>query len=52
MFDGVYNKRRCLITGNTGFKGSWLGFWLSQLGAQVCGVSLPAEKLSHFGLLE
>jgi CDP-glucose 4,6-dehydratase len=52
MFGGVYHKRRCLITGNTGFKGSWLGFWLSQLGAQVCGVSLPAEKLSHFGLLE
>ena len=52
MFGGVYNKRRCLITGNTGFKGSWLGFWLSQLGAQVCGVSLPAEKLSHFNLLE
>lgn len=52
MFGGVYNKRRCLVTGNTGFKGSWLGFWLTRLGAQVCGVSLPAEKLSHWALLE
>ncbi len=52
MFRGVYNKRRCLVTGNTGFKGSWLGFWLTRLGAQVCGVSLPAEKLSHWTLLE
>jgi CDP-glucose 4,6-dehydratase len=52
MFGGVYSKRRCLITGNTGFKGSWLGFWLSRLGACVCGVSLPAEEQSHFKLLE
>ena len=52
MFDGVYSKRRCLITGHTGFKGSWLGFWLSRLGAELCGVSLPVEKPAHFHLLE
>lgn len=52
MFGGVYSKRRCLITGNTGFKGSWLGYWLTRLGAEVCGVSLPAEELSHWNLLE
>ena len=52
MFDGVYSKRRCLITGHTGFKGSWLGFWLSRLGAELCGVSLPVEKTAHFHLLE
>ena len=52
MFDGVYNKRRCLITGHTGFKGSWLGFWLSRLGAEVCGVALEPEELSHYALLE
>ena len=43
MFDAVYNKRRCLITGHTGFKGSWLSFWLNRLGAIVCGVALPME---------
>lgn len=51
MFDGVYNKRRCLITGHTGFKGSWLGFWLEQLGAEICGVALPQEEPSHYGCL-
>ena len=52
MFNGVYSKRRCLVTGNTGFKGSWLGYWLSRLGAEVCGVSLPAGKTSHWDLLD
>lgn len=33
--------RRVLITGHTGFKGSWLSLWLSQLGAQVTGFALP-----------
>lgn len=51
MFDGVYNKRRCLITGHTGFKGSWLGFWLTRLGAEVCGAALPVEEPSHYTLL-
>ncbi|MBR6371825.1 MAG: CDP-glucose 4,6-dehydratase, partial [Victivallales bacterium] len=43
MFADAYNKRRVLITGNAGFKGSWLQFWLERLGADVCGVSLPPE---------
>jgi CDP-glucose 4,6-dehydratase len=33
--------RRVLLTGHTGFKGSWLTCWLRELGAQVLGVSLP-----------
>ncbi len=33
--------RRVLITGHTGFKGSWLAFWLSKLGASVTGFALP-----------
>lgn len=39
MFDNKYNKKKVLITGHTGFKGSWLTAWLLKLGAQVCGVS-------------
>jgi len=39
MFNNVYNKKRVLVTGNTGFKGSWLVEWLKSLGAQVCGIS-------------
>lgn len=35
-----WSDRRVLLTGHTGFKGSWLALWLSQLGAEVCGVAL------------
>ena len=38
--------RRVLLTGHTGFKGSWLTLWLSQLGAVVTGVSLESEQHS------
>jgi CDP-glucose 4,6-dehydratase len=31
--------RRVLITGHTGFKGSWLSLWLAAMGAEVCGLS-------------
>ena len=40
--------RRVLVTGHTGFKGSWLVLWLTQMGAQVTGLSLPAEDISLF----
>jgi CDP-glucose 4,6-dehydratase len=40
MFDGVYAGKRVLVTGHTGFKGSWLSHWLLQLGAKVTGFSL------------
>ena len=33
--------KRVLVTGHTGFKGGWLSVWLRELGAQVCGLSLP-----------
>ena len=35
-----WGKKRVLITGHTGFKGSWLSFWLDLAGAEVCGYSL------------
>lgn len=39
MFNNVYKDKKVLITGHTGFKGSWLTAWLLKLGAKVCGVS-------------
>ncbi len=40
MYNSVYNNKKVLVTGNTGFKGSWLTTWLLKLGANVCGVSI------------
>ncbi|PSB15757.1 CDP-glucose 4,6-dehydratase [filamentous cyanobacterium CCP1] len=37
-----WNGKTVLITGHTGFKGSWLSLWLQSLGAKVIGYSLPA----------
>lgn len=52
LFGGVYRGRRVLVTGHTGFKGSWLALWLQQMGARVCGLALPAPgPLNHARLL-
>jgi len=39
LFGSVYSGKKVLVTGHTGFKGSWLTTWLLQLGAKVCGIS-------------
>lgn len=39
-----WKGRSVLITGNTGFKGTWLSFWLTHMGANVTGMSLPPDK--------
>ncbi len=53
MFSKCYRHRRVLVTGHTGFKGSWLAFWLQSIGAEVCGIALPAEEQpNHFSLLD
>ncbi|MCX5782687.1 MAG: CDP-glucose 4,6-dehydratase [Elusimicrobia bacterium] len=39
-FNGIYKGKRVLVTGHTGFKGSWLTMWLLSLGAKVTGYSL------------
>jgi CDP-glucose 4,6-dehydratase len=52
LFGTVYAGRRVLVTGHTGFKGSWLVFWLRALGARVAGLALdPDTKPSHWNLL-
>lgn len=45
----IYKGKKVLVTGHTGFKGSWLTIWLNMLGASVTGVSLDPESTpSHF----
>ena len=46
-----FHNKKVLITGHTGFKGSWLCAWLSDLGADVVGISLdPITEPSHFSV--
>jgi CDP-glucose 4,6-dehydratase len=40
----IYKDKKIIITGSTGFKGSWLCFWLYLLNANVVGISLRPEK--------
>ncbi len=60
MYGDIYNGKKVLITGHTGFKGTWLTAWLLKLGAKVVGISneIPttpsmfeelrlAEKIEH-----
>jgi CDP-glucose 4,6-dehydratase len=52
LFGDLYRGRRVLLTGHTGFKGSWLALWLSDLGANVVGVALtPDTSPDHWDLL-
>jgi CDP-glucose 4,6-dehydratase len=52
LFGGIYSGRKVLVTGHTGFKGSWLSLWLSLLGADVTGFSLePDTNPNHISLL-
>lgn len=52
MLKNIYKNKKVLITGHTGFKGSWLLYWLQMLGANVVGISkdIPTEP-SMFKLL-
>jgi len=52
-FNNFFKNKKVLITGHTGFKGSWLTLWLNLLGAKVIGISknLPT-KPSHFDSLK
>jgi CDP-glucose 4,6-dehydratase len=53
LFNNIYYQKKILITGDTGFKGSWLALWLKKLGADVYGYSLPGTANDfHYRLLE
>lgn len=45
---GPWANVRVLVTGHTGFKGAWLSLWLEQVGAEVFGISLPAQPGSLY----
>ena len=52
LFNSIYKNKTVLVTGHTGFKGSWLCFWLKQMGANVIGYALEALTTpNHFELL-
>jgi len=48
-FSNIFDGKKVLVTGHTGFKGSWLSLWLTMLGAKVIGLSIniPTNP-SHF----
>ena len=49
LFGGAFRGKRVLVTGHTGFKGSWLSLWLGELGATVTGYALdPPTTPSNF----
>jgi CDP-glucose 4,6-dehydratase len=53
MFNDIYRNTKVLITGHTGFKGSWLALWLFQMGANITGYALqPPTEPNHFNLLD
>jgi len=53
LFSGVYKDKTVLVTGHTGFKGSWLVYWLKEMGANVVGYSLEAPTTpNHIELLD
>ena len=52
LFNNVFKNKIAVVTGHTGFKGSWLTFWLKQLGATVYGISDETPTTpSHFAAL-
>jgi len=51
IFNNFYKGKRVLVTGHTGFKGSWLSIWLHELGAEVVGLGLePYSERDNFVL--
>lgn len=53
LFSGIYKNKTVLVTGHTGFKGSWLVYWLKKMGANIIGYSLEAPtKPNHLSLLD
>ena len=52
IFNGVFKGKNVMVTGHTGFKGSWLSLWLKELGANVSGYALePPTSPALFNVL-
>lgn len=47
MNESFWSGKRVLVTGHTGFKGSWLSLWLARLGAKVSGCALPPDNIRN-----
>ena len=48
-----WNGKKVFISGNTGFKGSWLTLWLKSMGAEITGFALkPEDELNMFNILK
>jgi CDP-glucose 4,6-dehydratase len=53
MTPTLWKNRKVLVTGHTGFKGTWLTLWLKRLGADVAGLGLdPRDALNHWDLIK
>ena len=53
VFGNIYKRKKVLVIGHTGFKGSWLIIWLKLLGANIAGYSLyEHKKPNHFEKLK
>jgi len=53
IFKNAYTNKTVIITGHTGFKGTWLASWLNHLGANVVGIALdPPTEPSHFSAIK
>lgn len=51
IYNNFYKGKRVLVTGHTGFKGSWLSIWLHELGAEVVGIGLePYSEKDNYVL--
>ena len=52
ILEKQFEGRSVVITGHTGFKGSWLAAWMKNLGACVTGIALdPITNLSHYEVI-
>ena len=53
LFNGIFSDKKVLITGDTGFKGSWLAIWLTEMGAKVYGYALPPRsEMDNFSVCD
>jgi CDP-glucose 4,6-dehydratase len=52
LLGGIYKGKKVVVTGHTGFKGSWLAAWLQSLEADILGIALPPDQEpAHINLL-